>query len=544
MEAWRCMRRGYGRCVVGRGRYPMLPHHQKSLGRDWTAPWENLQRCCWNRHISSCMRWPGHYSRAPYPYFSSRHFSLNWRPPCLFESRTQFPYWNWRPDNLSQTSLIHLSNYGMHSEGDEPSSKRRKHQGAIERHWEYICNYNKEKTTILGDKNVDPKCEDSDNKFDFSVMSYNILSQDLLEDNSHLYRHCQRPVLHWSFRFPNILKEIKHFDADVLCLQEVQEDHYGTEIRPSLESLGYHCEYKMRTGRKPDGCAICFKHSKFSLLSVNPVEFYRPNVPLLDRDNVGLVLLLQPKVPSAASPVICVANTHLLYNPRRGDIKLTQLAVLLAEISSVAHQKDGGFCPIVMCGDFNSVPGSPLYSFIKEGKLNYEGLAIGKVSGQEQSSRGQRILSIPIWPPNLGISQNCVYEVQQLPKVEKTDSDLTQTQLDKAEVLVKTEKLSSNLQHHFSLSSVYSHYFPDTGIPEVTTCHSRSAITVDYIFYSAEKEDVAGQPGAEVALVGSLKLLARLSLLTEQDLWTVNGLPNENNSSDHLPLLAKFRLEL
>lgn len=131
-------------------------------------------------------------------------------------------------------------------------------------------------------------------------------------------------------------------------------------------------------------------------------------------------------------------------------------------------------------------------SFIKEGKLNYEGLAIGKVSGQEQSSRGQRILSIPIWPPNLGISQNCVYEVQQLPKVEKTDSDLMQTQLDKAEVLVTTEKLSSNLQHHFSLSSVYSHYFPDTGIPEVTSCHFRSAITVDYIFYSAERKMLLG----------------------------------------------------
>ena len=58
-------------------------------------------------------------------------------------------------------------------------------------------------------------------------------------------------------------------------------------------------------------------------------------------------------------------------------------------------------------------------------------------------------------------------------------------------------RLSSNLQHHFSLSSVYSHYFPDTGIPEVTTCHSRSAITVDYSFYSAEKEGVAEQPGKE-----------------------------------------------
>lgn len=369
----------------------MLPYPLKSLGRDWTTPWEDLQKYCWRRHISSCLRWPGHYSRAPYPYFSSRHFSLNCRPPFLFESGTQFQYYNWRPDQLSNTSLFHLSRYVMNSDRDEPSSKRRKHQGTIKRSWEYLCSHNKEKTKDLEDRNGDSTCEDCEDKFDFSVMSYNILSQELLEDNSHLYRHCRRPVLHWSFRFPNILKEIKHFDADVLCLQEVQEDHYGAEIRPSLESLGYHCEYKMKTGRKPDGCAICFKHSKFSLLSVNPVEFCRRDIPLLDRDNIGLVLLLQPKIPCAASPSICIANTHLLYNPRRGDIKLTQLAMLLAEISNVAHRKDGSFCPIVMCGDFNSVPGSPLYSFIKEGKLNYEGLAIGKtVMRLKHSRRKQR----------------------------------------------------------------------------------------------------------------------------------------------------------
>lgn len=136
----------------------------------------------------------------------------------------------------------------------------------------------------------------------------------------------------------------------------------------------------MRTGRKPDGCAICFKTSKFSLISSNPVEFFRRDIPLLDRDNVGLVLLLQPKFQCKTNAAICIANTHLLYNPRRGDIKLTQLAMLLAEIASVAPQKDGTFCPIIICGDFNSVPGSPLYRFIKEGKLNYEGLAIGKVS--------------------------------------------------------------------------------------------------------------------------------------------------------------------
>lgn len=51
--------------------------------------------------------------------------------------------------------------------------------------------------------------------FDFSVMSYNVLSQELLQDNAYLYRHCNPAVLHWSHRLPNLLAEIRQHDADV-----------------------------------------------------------------------------------------------------------------------------------------------------------------------------------------------------------------------------------------------------------------------------------------------------------------------------------------
>ncbi|XP_061481221.1 protein angel homolog 2 isoform X2 [Rhineura floridana] len=419
--------------------------------------------------------------------------------------------------------------------------------GVVKRLWEYYCEKSKKMKVLEEDQPISQDHQDTPVKFDFTVLSYNILSQDLLEDNSHLYKHCRQQILAWDHRFPNILAEIRQMDADVLCLQEVQEDHYGTEIKPSLEVLGYHCEYKMRTGRKPDGCAICFKTSKFRLLSSNPVEFFRCNIPLLDRDNVGLVLLLQPqfscKAPTAA---ICVANTHLLYNPRRGDIKLTQLAMLLAEITNVAKQEDGRFCPLVVCGDFNSVPHSPLYNFLKDGKLNYEGLAIGKVSGQEQSPRGNRILTIPIWPQSLGISQDCMYEEQekQLEK-ERETQETKEASLENSEgIIIVAKRLPTDLQHCFRLSSVYSHYLSDSGAPEITTCHSRSAVTVDYIFYSAAKDNSrAAEPVSKDVFDGGLNLLGRLSLVTEQDLWAVNGLPNEANSSDHLPLLAKFRLE-
>ncbi|NXG83210.1 ANGE2 protein, partial [Stercorarius parasiticus] len=560
------------------GRHSMLPRHVQRLGRDWIAHWNGSRILALNSPVSNCMRWARCYPWASFPLPVPVDFSANWRVPPLFGPWRQFQNPNWQLDNFTQSSCFHLPNPSMKSEGEEPLTKKRrlsgqhdtsapeeetnfsnqkeelclsvapneeKHsskKGTIKRRWEYFCQHTRT-MKIFENKETNQSNTESEAKFDFTVMSYNILSQNLLEDNSHLYKHCRQRLLIWTYRFPNILQEIKQLDADVLCLQEVQEDHYRTEIKSSLESLGYHCEYKMRTGRKPDGCAICFKTSKFSLISSNPVEFFRRDIPLLDRDNVGLVLLLQPKFHCTTNAAICIANTHLLYNPRRGDIKLTQLAMLLAEIASVAPQKDGTFCPIVICGDFNSVPGSPLYRFIKEGKLNYEGLAIGKVSGQEQFPRGQRILSIPIWPKKLGISQNCVYEIKQQQKEENAGEKLEAAKLDDTqEVVIASEKLSSKLQHHFKLSSVYSHYFPETGIPEVTTCHSRSAVTVDYIFYSAANDDTTAQPGAEDSFHGGLKLLGRLALLTEKDLWTVNGLPNENNSSDHLPLLAEFRL--
>ncbi|KFU87433.1 Protein angel 2 [Chaetura pelagica] len=556
----------------------MLPRHVQRLGRDWIAHWNGSQILTWNSPVSSCMRWAGHYPWASFPLPVSTDFSTNWRLPPFFGPWRCFQNSNWQLDNFMQSSCFHLPNPSMKSEGEEPLTKKRrlsdqhdaltpedeasfsnqkealcvsaaqneeKHSSkkrTVKRHWEYFCQHSKT-MKISENKETDQSSTESEGNFDFTVMSYNILSQSLLEGNSHLYKHCRQRLLIWTYRFPNILQEIKQLDADVLCLQEVQADHYRTEIKSSLESLGYHCEYKMRTGRKPDGCAICFKTSKFSLISSNPVEFFRHDIPLLDRDNVGLVLLLQPRFHCKTNAAICIANTHLLYNPRRGDIKLTQLAMLLAEIASVAPQKDGTFCPIIICGDFNSVPGSPLYKFIKEGKLNYEGLAIGKVSGQEQFPRGQRILPIPIWPKKLGISQNCVYEIKQQQKEENPEEKLEEAIQDNTQEIVTTsEKLSSKLQHHFKLSSVYSHYFPETGIPEVTTCHSRSAVTVDYIFYSAANDDTAPTPGAEDSFHGGLKLLGRLALLTEKDLWTVNGLPNENNSSDHLPLVAEFRL--
>lgn len=147
----------------------------------------------------------------------------------------------------------------------------------------------------------------------------------------------------------------------------------------SLSSPGYDCVYKRRTGTKTDGCAVCYNTKRFTTLSVRLLEFHRHDSELLDRDNVGIVLLLQPTTAHGEGirfRPICVANTHLLFNPRRGDVKLAQLAIVLAEIDSVVRQckVEGHECEIILCGDFNSLPNMPLYQLIVTGQLYYHGL--------------------------------------------------------------------------------------------------------------------------------------------------------------------------
>lgn len=53
----------------------------------------------------------------------------------------------------------------------------------------------------------------------FSVLNYNILSQQLLEMHSYLYNNHANQALHWNQRFHNLVGEILHNQPDILCCQ-------------------------------------------------------------------------------------------------------------------------------------------------------------------------------------------------------------------------------------------------------------------------------------------------------------------------------------
>jgi len=53
--------------------------------------------------------------------------------------------------------------------------------------------------------------------FEFSVASYNILAQDLLEEHSYMYTHCDEQILRLSYRRQNIMRQLNKHNPDV-CL--------------------------------------------------------------------------------------------------------------------------------------------------------------------------------------------------------------------------------------------------------------------------------------------------------------------------------------
>ncbi|UIZ22306.1 hypothetical protein KXD40_004839 [Peronospora effusa] len=178
------------------------------------------------------------------------------------------------------------------------------------------------------------------------------------------------------------MREILHWSPHVVNLQEV--DHYEDFFKPRLEKAGFVGVYKRRTGETThDGCAIFVKKSMFRIVTSHEIEYRVQDHPVLNRDNIALAAVVEIKSDANGSvPArFVVANTHLLFNPNRGEIKLAQLDMLLKYLTSLRQQQQQ-VLPILLAGDYNIAPHSPLYHFLSSGKLDASGLCRNGLSGQ------------------------------------------------------------------------------------------------------------------------------------------------------------------
>lgn len=228
----------------------------------------------------------------------------------------------------------------------------------------------------------------------FRMATYNILAE--IYATQQQYPYCDIWALSWEYRFQNIIREIVDASPDVICLQEVQADHYEDHFYAAMSEQGYEGVYKQKTRQsmglagKVDGCALFWRRSKFHLVESYSIEFNElaqrqatqvlglnprseEGISFLNRlskDNVAQLVVLELAQPTLATranrdPInqVCIANTHLYSNKDFPDVKLWQAWQLLQELENFVLSR-GTNLPLIICGDFNSTPDTAVYDLL------------------------------------------------------------------------------------------------------------------------------------------------------------------------------------
>lgn len=365
------------------------------------------------------------------------------------------------------------------------------------------------------------------NGLSFRILSYNILAQILLDNHFYLYEKCSENNLPWNVRFSRICNEISTINPDIICLQELQFSHLEL-FDKHLKKLGYKYIYKQRTGIRVDGCAIFYRHNTFDLVEHQSVEFRQPSTDVLNRDNIGLMAKFKPKDMPTSPLVVC--TTHLLYNPARTDVRLAQVQLFLAEIDRFSfHAEDGStdppqYLPVILTGDFNSLPISPVVRLVTEGKVysNHFGSGLKNIAVTD-SCQHLGVYLQRVKGKNLKETSFLFHSEKEI--VVK-DSD-EENELEEISDTYKKFFNKGCLQHNMEFKSVYDFIKSDDQYEAST--HQDEWVTVDYIFYN---------PGN----VSKLELCERYRLPTVDECISMGAIPNDLFGSDHFSLAAEFTL--
>ncbi|KAI8913329.1 Endonuclease/exonuclease/phosphatase [Gorgonomyces haynaldii] len=261
-----------------------------------------------------------------------------------------------------------------------------------------------------------------------SVMSYNILAPSLVEQHPHLYnrgRHMQ-----WYKRLEKIAKQIKREKCDIVMLQELEFDAFKKFQQRVFDEHGYQSIYQKRKGEQKDGLGI-YVNPRFKILQHKKLDF--TSVEAGERPNVAIIALLECQ---KTKELLLIGTVHLLWNPKRGDIKIKQLQSLFKEMEQM---RPNPLIPVLVGGDFNTTPDSKIYDFLCNGSVDID----------------KNLL------PNYWSGQ-----LKHAPTIPQE---------------------TNHFEHPFQFHSAYAPHRHNNGTNYITTSHKDSQSTVDYLFTNGLK---------------------------------------------------------
>ena len=310
----------------------------------------------------------------------------------------------------------------------------------------------------------------------FTIVSYNILSQKILDNHLYLYNN----ILESKIRMKTLYHELKSYAAQIICLQEV-EPHTLKILRKCVWSRNNEIDvaYSQCDPPRTDGCAILVDSQRFSIINIKKINLNANE----NKPNTGIVVTLNDK---QGDNILIIACTHLLFNPKRGDIRLNQCISFIKEIeeakSKINTQKN---VKVIVTGDFNSYPNSAIYSYLIKGYINKDALTKRTINDNNKEH------------PFNYVNQRCITNLKPYPDIN----------------------INCNLiSHSLELKSIYAINEGENAF--TTYIPNGTKACVDYIFAS------------------NLIPIGRLEIPLVEELR--KGLPSQKYPSDHVALVARF----
>lgn len=389
--------------------------------------------------------------------------------------------------------LTHLSRCRQMPEGDPERNAR---LGVRARRWARA-----KRKRRAADASASPIVE-------FRVVSYNVLAQTYAQTLARALYRVGSHRLEWASRSRALSEELNVLNPDVLCVQEVEEASWKT-LGKELSTRGLvRGAFTKREGSsmKRDGCAIFYRREIFDCEFKEDVSFAKYGLG----ENAACIMILKHRRRDDFR--IVVANAHLLFNPKRGDVKVGQLRVLLdmvAKIKAGIHER-GITSHCIVCGDFNFSPESPLYDFVLCGKMDLEAVNRRELSGSlVDGSAGEDETH----------DADDYLHGETMTSISRMGWDLQGLSL-----ALGTKKFESFVARHSLKRELRSAYVTVTDRePAFTTCHSKFCGTNDYIWHSR-----------------SLEPTRVLQCPQLEDVVRHGKLPSVRYASDHVSIAADF----
>ena len=225
------------------------------------------------------------------------------------------------------------------------------------------------------------------------IMSYNILAPSLLFSSVRLPEEILEfnEIYQWPYRSKLIIEIILKLQIDIICFQELEEED-NEDFLNKLKENNFDYRFKKRPKQNKielkEGCGIFYNINKFELIESFELEYKCKDSFIVNKENVAIFILLKNKIEYKNvknNDLLLIVCSHLLFNDKRGDIKLGQIYELQKSISAIKIKYKQFNIRIIFCCDLNSTEISNIYEYLTNNFLNCEFVDIRILSGQKYS---------------------------------------------------------------------------------------------------------------------------------------------------------------